>query len=182
MYAGMPVSILTDQGCVFLSTEWKHACKLGKVSLRHTGTESHNSLGAGEQIHSRIRTIYNKISADHPNLQPSIILSIAVKAIATAGTAGLVPSFLVFGVPPRPPETTKDFPAQRARFEAMQTARKEYERIIAKERVLRGLNKKVTPAIRSHIRCRRSSLCLSRTHETLERPARCRAFGRQRRQ
>jgi hypothetical protein len=66
MYVGMPGSMLTDTGSVFLSAEWKHACELGKVSLRHTGTESHNSLGAGEQIHSRIRTIYNKISARSP--------------------------------------------------------------------------------------------------------------------
>jgi hypothetical protein len=97
MYVGIPGSMLTDQGCVFLCTEWKQACEHGKVSLRHTGTESHNSLGAGEQIHSRIRTIYNKISVDHPNLQPSIRLSITVKELNdTAGPDCLVPSLLVF--------------------------------------------------------------------------------------
>jgi hypothetical protein len=67
-YVGMPGSMLTDQGSFFVSADWKNACELVNVSLRHTGTESHNSLGAGEQIHSRIRTIYNKISAEHPDL------------------------------------------------------------------------------------------------------------------
>jgi transposase InsO family protein len=55
LYVGLPQSVLTDQGSVFLSAQWKHACDLGKIHLRHTGTESHNSLGSGEQIHSKLR-------------------------------------------------------------------------------------------------------------------------------
>jgi hypothetical protein len=120
----------------------ENACELGKVSLRHTVTESHSSLGAGEQIHYRIRTIYNKISAEHPDLQPSMRLSINIKALNdTAGPDGLVPSLLVFGVFPISPEISREFPAQRSRLKTMHTAREEYEKVIAKERILRGLNK-----------------------------------------
>jgi hypothetical protein len=43
LYVGLPQSVLTDEGSVFLSAQWKHACDLGKIHLRQTGTESHNS-------------------------------------------------------------------------------------------------------------------------------------------
>jgi hypothetical protein len=73
--------------------------------------------------------------------------SITIKALNdTAGPDGLVPSLLVFGVSPRSPEISRKFPAQRSRLKAMHTAREEYEKKIAKERILRGLNKNVTPA------------------------------------
>jgi hypothetical protein len=147
MYVGFPQSVLTDQGSVFLSAQWKHACDLGKIHLRHTGTESHNSLGAGEQIHSKLRAVFRKLTFEHPKLSPELRLSIAVKALNdTAGPDGLVPSLLVFGALPRPPEIRKEFPAQRARFQAMHTARAEYERLVSAERIRRGLRKQVTPA------------------------------------
>jgi hypothetical protein len=78
--------------------------------LRCTGIESHNNLGTGEQIYSRIRMIFNKISADHPELPSNLRLSIAIKAINdTAGPEGIVPSLLAFGALPRPLEFRKNF-------------------------------------------------------------------------
>jgi hypothetical protein len=70
-----------------------------------------------------------------------------VKALNdTAGPDGLVPSLLVFGFFPRTPDAPKEFPAQRARFQAMKTARAEYERLISIERIQRGLRKQINPA------------------------------------
>jgi hypothetical protein len=147
MYGGLPQSIPTDRGSVLLSAEWKNACDLGRIHLRHTGTESHNSLGAGEQIHSRIRSVYSKITSEYPSLSRELRLSITVKALNdTAGPVGLVPSLLVFGTLPRTPDAPKEFPAQRARLQAMKTARAEYERLISIERIQRGLRKQITPA------------------------------------
>jgi hypothetical protein len=117
------------------------------VHLRHTGIESHSSLVSGGQIHSKLRNIFNKVSSENPRLSRQLRLSIAVKALNdTAGPDGLVPSLLVLGTLPRPPNSTKEFPAQSERFQAMDTARKEYERLIAAERVARGMQKQVTPA------------------------------------
>jgi hypothetical protein len=148
MYVGLPQSIPTDKGSVFLSAEWKNECDLGRIYLRHTGTESHNSLGAGEQIHSRIRSVYNKITSEYPSLSRELRPSITVKALNdTAGPDGLVPSLFVFGTFPRTPDAPKEFPAQRAKFQAMKTARAEYEeRLISIEWIQRGLRKQITPA------------------------------------
>jgi hypothetical protein len=50
---GHPESILCDQGSVFLSENFAENCALSEISLRHTGTESHNSRGSakGTTIH-----------------------------------------------------------------------------------------------------------------------------------
>jgi hypothetical protein len=57
LYTGHPQSILTDHGSVFLAAEWCNACILASTSLRHTGTEIHNSLGAGERFCGPLRRI-----------------------------------------------------------------------------------------------------------------------------
>jgi hypothetical protein len=62
IYVGFPMSMLTDQGSVFLSIDWKASCAALGIRLRHTGTESHNSLGTGERFHAPLRRIYNKVS------------------------------------------------------------------------------------------------------------------------
>jgi hypothetical protein len=41
---GHPESILTDQDSVLFSEAWKGMCRAADISLRHTGTEFHNSL------------------------------------------------------------------------------------------------------------------------------------------
>jgi hypothetical protein len=108
LYVGLPQFILTDQGPVFLSAQWKHGCDLGKVHLRYTGIELHNSLGSGEQIHSKLRAVFNKISSEHLKLSRELRLSIAVKGFNDiAGPDGLVPSLLVLGALPRLPEVQK---------------------------------------------------------------------------
>jgi hypothetical protein len=50
LYIGHPQSMLTDQGSVFLAAEWRNGCELPIISLRHTGTESHYSIGIGERF------------------------------------------------------------------------------------------------------------------------------------
>ena len=61
-YIGYPESMLTDQGSIFLSKEWRFSCDRVDISLQNTGTESHNSLGIREKYHSTLRTIYNKVA------------------------------------------------------------------------------------------------------------------------
>jgi hypothetical protein len=99
MYTGFPDSMLTDQGSLFTSADWHIACNSAKIRLRHTGTESQNSFGAGERYHSRLRRVFKKVSDEYPSLSPDLRLSLSVKAMNDCvGPEGLVPSILVFGV------------------------------------------------------------------------------------
>jgi len=148
LYTGFPSSMLTDQGSIFTSKDWEENCKNAAISLRHTGTESHNSLGSGETYHAMLRRVYNKVSMTYPNQHADLRLALTVKAINdSAGPHGLVPSLLVFGVLPRMPHAPSEFPNHDERMKTMQTARNEYEAIIASSRVNKALSKKVPTAV-----------------------------------
>lgn len=151
VYVGFPESFLTDQGSVFVAKEWEHNCETNDIKLRHTGTESHNSLGAGEKYHSTLRTIYQKVRTEHRNVPVDVALTICVKAMNdSVGPHGLVPSLLVFGVMPRMPGlATKEFPRQRERLMAARTACAEREKIVSRLQVQRGI-KSLPPAAADH--------------------------------
>lgn len=148
IYVGFPESLLTDQGSVFLSRDWKFNCELAEIELLHTGTESHNSLGAGETFHDYLRRVFQKSMADHKSVAPDVVLALSIKAInSTVGPQGLCPQLLVFGVLPRLPDMSmKDFPNHRERMRVLTTARKEFERITAEKVIKRGLRKMPPPA------------------------------------
>jgi hypothetical protein len=136
MYVGFPMSMLTDQGSVFLSRDWKASCAALGIRLRHTGTESHNSLGTGERFHAPLRRIYNKVSLDHPLVPPDVRLAMSVHAMnTTQGPEGLVPITLVFGKTPVIPHVDQVPVAQAPRLRAMHTAKAEYEQLLAERRI-----------------------------------------------
>ena len=90
-YIGYPESMLTDQGSIFLSKEWRFNCDRVDISLQNTGTESHNSLGIGEKYHSILRTIYNKVAHEHPDLARDVALALSVQAMnCTVGPHGRI--------------------------------------------------------------------------------------------
>ena len=148
MYIGMPSSILVDQGSVFISDEWRHACELNQIELVPTGTGSHNSLNAGESYHAYLRRLYNKVHRDYPRLSDHLTLAIAVKAINdTTGPKGLCPTLLVFGVLPQlPSPSRRTHPTQLERFRAAAAARREYEIIVNDERLRIAARKQTPPA------------------------------------
>ena len=148
LYVGMPLSLLVDNGSVFVSSEWKYACNINSIQLQSTGIESHNSLSAGETYQAYLRRCYNKIRADFPKLSDELLLAMATKAMNdTAGPSGLIPTLLVFGCMPRnvtiPPT---EYPAQKERIRAAQLARSEFERIVTAERLRIAANTSTTPA------------------------------------
>ena len=140
--------MLTDQGSIFLSKEWRFNYDRVDISLQNTGAESHNSLGRGEKYHSTLRTIYNNVAHEHPDLARDVALDLSVQAMTcTVGPHGLVPSLLVFDVLPKLPlGSVKSFPAQQERLRAASTAREEYERYVSKALVVRGLRSRPPPA------------------------------------
>jgi transposase InsO family protein len=120
--------MLTDQGSVFLSRDWKASCAALEIPLRHTGTESHHSLGTGERFHAPLRRIYKKVFLDHPLVPPDVRLAMSVHAMnTTQGPEGLVPITPVFGKTPVVPHVDQVPVAQAPRLRAMYTAKAEYE-------------------------------------------------------
>lgn len=148
LYIGHPESILADQGSVFTSTLFEQLCAQAEIHLKHTGTESHNSLGAGEKYHGTLRTIYRKLSVDFPSVSDHTRLSCAVHAINTSmGPEGIIPCLLVFGSFPRLLSPYNEpFRKNSSRFKMMATAREEYASIVLKQRIQLGIRKIPPPA------------------------------------
>ena len=147
LYIGFPETMLVDQGTVFLSNEWEGACHSSQIELRTTGVRSHNSLGTGETYHAMLRRIFKKAKMHHPELTKELTLSLSVKAMNdTAGPDGLIPTLLVFGALPRVPGLSSESPTQKERLRALETARSEFRKIIAENRLDKALQKKPPPA------------------------------------
>lgn len=153
VYVGYPDYVAIDQGPQFQSHEFKSFLNSAGIQLRPSGIESHNALGNGERYHSYLRSVYHKVRDDATQLSKADALRLAIKAVNdTAGPAGLVPTLLVFGVMPRLPIHPKDLPEQRDRMQAMQSARTEMTKIVAKTRVHVALSKNVPAAADAAIR------------------------------
>ncbi len=148
LYTGLPASILVDQGSVFMSEEWNYACSLNDIELTNTGTESHNSLGAGEAYHAYLRRIYNKLHHDYKTLDDPTTLALSIKAINDCtGPKGLCPTLLVFGTMPQLPSPHKRTYSEHSnRIRAAAAAREEYEKIVSSERIALAAKTRPPPA------------------------------------
>lgn len=136
MYIGFPDVMETDQGPQFTSKRWATLLLMAGIKHKLSGVQSHNAIGVGERYHSFLRKIYTKVRRSHPKALPAQSLALAVKAMNdTAGSHGLVPTLLVFGVVPRIPIVPTELPDQVARMKAMHAARKEMATITAKSRI-----------------------------------------------
>lgn len=146
-YVGFPDTLALDQGPQFTSNEWVNLARASGITIKPSGVESHNALGAGERYHSYLRRIYNKVRASIPSLSKKVSLALAVKASNdTAGPSGLVPSLLVFGVMPRLPIRPAALPSHVDRMRAAVLARKEMIDIVAKQRLETAANRRVPNA------------------------------------
>ena len=78
-------------------------------------------------------------------------LALTVKAInSRVGPDGLCTQLPVFGVLPKLPTVCpQEYPIQKERFRALQTARDEYERLVSKKLVDRGI-KTIPPPAADH--------------------------------
>jgi hypothetical protein len=115
--------------------------------------ESHNSIAAGESIHSTLRRVYNRIISEHPSIDPELALRFSVEASNdTTDVDGQVPWLFMFGVLPRFPIAPADLPDQGIRMAAIQAARAEMEQIVCAKRVQRELASRSPTDISSQIR------------------------------
>jgi hypothetical protein len=130
-----------------VATHWKTACELSNIHLRHTGTESHNSLGFGEHSCSPLRRIYETFSLEFQTIPKHVRLVLSGKAMnGVCGQEGLVPSLIVLSALPRLPGITSALPHQSDRIKTLHIARKEYKMFVCQRRVQAGLQKQPPPA------------------------------------
>ena len=152
-YAGYSDEIHGDQGPQFQSSEWKNLLQAAGIKQTDSGIESHNALGPGETYHEYLRQIFRKVRAEFPSLQNENALSIAVHAMnSTAGPSGLAPMLLVFGIVPRMPVTPRDLPKQKERMLALQNARSDMVKNIAKSRLSSARRMNVPRAVDSNVK------------------------------
>lgn len=153
VYIGYPERIAIDQGSQFVVEEFTALCRANDVAVKASGVESHNALGAGERYHAYLRQVFRRVVDSYDKIDKHPNLRLAVKAAnGTAGPHGLVPNLLVFGVLPRLPIYTRDLPNQRARFQAMATARNEMIKLTALARVSKALQMNAPAATDQDIR------------------------------
>jgi transposase InsO family protein len=148
VYCGDPQEILTDSCMAFCSEEFYSLCEQHDIIIRHTLIEQHNALGQGENFHSSLRRTFNKVSLEYPNVPREVLLQLAVYALNTSANAhGLVPCLLVFGTLPRLPFVSATDPvSNNDRFTILATAREEFKRHRAEQRIACGLKTKVPSA------------------------------------
>lgn len=147
-YIGFPNKLHVDQGNAFTSPRWKKLARSVGITMKYSGVESRNSLGAGERYHGPLRRIFQKIKKDTPKVSDSYALRLAVHAMnSTMGPEGLTPTLLVFGVQPRFPFMNTDLPQQRDRREALKNAGTEMEQITSEQRIHIALKKKLPQCV-----------------------------------
>lgn len=103
LYRGDPAEILTDSVSCFTSDLFKQACANNEITLRHTNTESHNSLGEGEICHKTIRKKIPKLRMDFPTVPKSCYNSRSMSPTYSVNAHGLNSMLLVFGMVPKIP-------------------------------------------------------------------------------
>jgi len=146
LYTGHPEKVRVDQGSAFTSLRWTRLCDKVGIEVKESGIEHHNALGSGERYHDPLRRVFKKIRHETPELDRTIALRIAVKALNdTMGPEGLVPSLLVFGCLPRLTPVNSHNPAQKQRMRALHEARKEMASVTAELRIRKALMTRAHP-------------------------------------
>eukprot|EP00170_Pyropia_yezoensis_P001808 contig_7710_g1812 len=139
-YIGHAEAIHIHAAPQFRSAAWQALAQSAGTRLINAGVESHNALKSGKRYHEYLRNIHRRIRSEHGGLSQESALILACHAMnSTAGTDGLIPTLLVFGVIPRMPVAPLRLPFQRDRVQAMVTARPEMLANIAPTRLRTAL-------------------------------------------
>ena len=149
-YIGHLQVIHADNGPQFHSNELKTLLNMSGIKLETSGVESHNAMDICECYREYLRKIFWKVLAEHRNLDPEYVLPLTVRAMnVTAGRNGLSPFLFFFGVSPRIPPVTNNYPIQRERIWTLSVARSEMLKFMAKQRLATALRRHI-PEITDH--------------------------------
>ena len=128
-----PKVIHADFGLQFRSADWKTYFQMSNIKRHTSGVESRNALGVGERYHKYHRQIYRRVQIEHKNIGVDYVLFLSVHATnCTARKNGLSTCLLVFGILPNILSERREFPEQKKRMKALQTARSAMVEIIAR--------------------------------------------------
>lgn len=97
--------LVHDQGSNFTGAEFKQAGDEWGIVLKGVPTEAHERVGLLERRHTVVRSVYDKLIIDMPDLSPSDRLSYIFRAINDAldSDTGVSATTMVFGVYPKLP-------------------------------------------------------------------------------
>lgn len=128
---------------VYINSVGKTAAATG-ISFKTTAVKRHNSLALGERFHAPLHRLFNVVHHSEPTRIPEMAVRISKRSLNdTMGPNGLVPTFLVYGILPRFPDSDSDFPGQQARMRALSVARREMETIVAQLRIPQALRARI---------------------------------------
>lgn len=72
--------ILLHQGPQFKIKEFQNLLSEGGIILSDAGIDSHNSSDENERYHAFIGNMYKKVRSEHPYMEHTVLLKLAVKA------------------------------------------------------------------------------------------------------
>ena len=128
IFTDFPAIIAADWQSCFRAKWFKNTCIILSMHAKATAAENHNSLGLCERCFTAMRRILNKLKIHFLYIVKKQWLSLAAHAVDnTAGPYGLKPTVLLFGTTLRIPLPSVDNMRvdEKARFQAMEIARKE---------------------------------------------------------
>lgn len=101
LYVGDPETILADSGTCLTSPYFSNFFAANHIRLRHTGVESHNSLGEGKKYHDGLRKVFQTLRMEKPTAHKVFLLQLSDFAINTSvNMHGLIPMPLVYACRP----------------------------------------------------------------------------------
>ncbi len=132
-----------DQWSAFRTVRWTRRADAVGTVIQTSRVESHNSIGSNERYNTPLRRIFNKIEHESHKMDRKIVSRIAVKATNdTMGPNGLVPSYLVLGVPRFTP-VDSTLPDQQSCMNAFSHTRQEMATNFSELRVQKALTSRV---------------------------------------
>jgi len=139
VYTGPPDFLRIDQGSNFMGDDFITNAQHQGITLLPAPVEAPTTMTHVERYHAPLRAAYVRLRTSLPNERKELLLQLAVKANNdTVGPEGLTPSLLVFGSIPKPARHTLA-PTSLERARAIDDARKEVNKAVARSRVQFGL-------------------------------------------
>lgn len=104
VYAGAPDDLYHDAGTNFASSLFREHGTGMCTRVHEVPTEAHHTIGVVERQHGILRTIYNKLRLDEPDINKKERLLLTFRCVNDApGPGGISPTLLVYSVFPKLP-------------------------------------------------------------------------------
>ena len=143
VYAGAPEEIRHDAGTNFDSKYFENAAKDFDIKVKCVPTEAHYRIGKVERAHSVLRSVYQKLKIDLPEISKEDRLSLSFRALndVPSTVTGVTPTMLVFGIRPKLPGRNRDNSLAK-RAQVVEDCTKLAKKMISRRLIRDSTNKK----------------------------------------